>query len=409
MNMLSRLLRFGTPKASTQEKGPGRAYSPTDPVFLAEIRRQLNGGLSAEAMRNGAINRAVRLHCETLAMLPLHLMHADDQKGKAVEHPVFRVLHRRPNNWQTPYEFKRLMQYMMLKNGTAYAQVVRSRDRVLQLQPLAKFRVVPKQNSDWSITYELTSANGVRSMLKQNQVLAIRDIDTVDGVQGQSRIDQAQDAVNMTASIKRAVQKLFDNGMHVGGSIESSTKLGKEARDAVRESMDRLKGAERAGEWLLLDGFTAKPFDSTLSDNQQVENLGWQIQEIGRIFGVPRPLLMLDDTSWGSGIEALGQFFVTYGLAPVFVNWEQSVSRDLLTEEEQELYSPKYNEGALLRGSLKDQAEVFAKALGSGGHEPWMTVDEVREKSDLASKGRDDLPARAGAQTGDSNVAPTAA
>lgn len=409
MNMLRRLLRFGTPKASTQDSGPGHSYSATDPALLEAIRSQLSGGKSAEAMCNGALNRAVRLHCETLAMLPLHLMHADDQKGKATEHPVFRVLHRRPNNWQTPYEFKRLMQYTLLKNGAAYAQIVKSGDRILQLQPLSKFRVEPKQNLDWSITYELTSPNGVKSTLRQGQVLAIRDIDTSSGVHGESRIDQARDAVKMTSSIKSAVQKLFDNGMHVGGSIESQVKLGKEARDAVRESMNRLKGAERAGEWLLLDGFTAKPFENTLADNQQVENLAWQIQEIGRIFGTPRPLLMLDDTSWGSGIEALGQFFVTYGLAPIFVNWEQAVSRDLLSEEEQALYEPKFNEGALLRGSHKDQAEVFAKALGSGGHDPWMTVDEVREKSDLPAKGRDDLPARAGAKTGESNVAPSVA
>ena len=43
----------------------------------------------------------------------------------------------------------------------------------------------------------------------------------------------------------------------------------------------------------------------------------------------------------------------------------------------------KFNPGALLRGSLKDQADFFSKALGAGGTQPWMTQNEVRDVSDL--------------------------
>jgi hypothetical protein len=44
----------------------------------------------------------------------------------------------------------------------------------------------------------------------------------------------------------------------------------------------------------------------------------------------------------------------------------------------------KFNERALLRGTLKDQADFFAKALGSGGSAPWMKPNEVRELQELA-------------------------
>ncbi|EFL91256.1 putative phage portal protein, partial [Candidatus Regiella insecticola LSR1] len=81
------------------------------------------------------------------------------------------------------------------------------------------------------------------------------------------------------------------------------------------------------------------------------------MEEVARAFGVPRPLLMMDDTSWGSGIETLGQFFVRYGLAPWFIAWEQAVSRCLLTREERRLYQADFDERELLRGSIKDQAE----------------------------------------------------
>lgn len=72
---------------------------------------------------------------------------------------------------------------------------------------------------------------------------------------------------------------------------------------------------------------------------------------------------------------------------PWFVSWEQEIARVLLNEEERDRFYAKFNERALLRGSLQSQAEFFAKALGAGGQDPWMTVDEVREKSDLRKAG----------------------
>ncbi|MBW4953585.1 phage portal protein, partial [Klebsiella pneumoniae] len=51
----------------------------------------------------------------------------------------------------------------------------------------------------------------------------------------------------------------------------------------------------------------------------------------------------------------------------------------LLTDAERETMYYKFNERALMRGTLKDQADYFAKALGAGGHQPWHTANEVRD------------------------------
>ena len=108
------------------------------------------------------------------------------------------------------------------------------------------------------------------------------------------------------------------------------------------------------------------------------------VEEVARAFGVPRPLLMMDDTSWGSGIEALGVFFVQYALQHWFTVWEQAIERAALTPAERKTHYVKFNERALLRGTLKDQSEFFTKALGAGGHSPWMSPNEVRDLQDLS-------------------------
>ena len=104
---------------------------------------------------------------------------------------------------------------------------------------------------------------------------------------------------------------------------------------------------------------------------------------------------MFGETSWGSGIEQLGLFFVTYCLLAWFVAWEEAIWRSCLTEDEQDTYYAKFNEGALTRGSLEAQANFFAKALGSGGSQAWMTPDEVRANFEQNKiEGGDKLPAR---------------
>jgi phage portal protein BeeE len=107
---------------------------------------------------------------------------------------------------------------------------------------------------------------------------------------------------------------------------------------------------------------------------------------------------MFDETSWGSGIEQLGQFFITYCLQPWLTAWEEAVFRSCLTLVEQGTYFAKFNAGALLRGSLKDQAEFLSKALGAGGSQAWLSPNEARENFDLNDiAGGDALPSRMGA------------
>jgi HK97 family phage portal protein len=355
-----------------------------DPRFKEFIRAGQNMVLQ-KAMGNSYINRGTRVLANSIGMLPLHLHHRDPAKGKAVDHPLYKVLHRKPNNWQTPFEFKQLMEGVLLHRGNAYAQIVSSRGMVMQLQPLAKHRVEPEQLSDWSIVYHVTSANGVKRTLKQEEVFHLRDMDLTSGLKGESRVDQAKASIDLADTIAEAAERLFDNGMMVGGSLSHPEKLSQEAYARLTASMAEKSGPDNAGKWLILEeGLKADRFAETAVDSQQVEMLKLMGENVSRIMGVPRPVLMMDETSWGSGIEALGQFLVQYGLAPEFANWEGAVSR-MLSESDQSEYHPKFNAGALLRGSMKDQADYFAKALGSGGSAAWMKQNEVRDLDDLPS------------------------
>lgn len=383
--------------------------SPVAAEFLRGGRAAIGGGTVSErgALRNSTFFRAVQLISSSFAMLPMHLMRrrvgADgvERIEKAKDHPLYRLLHKRPNGYQTAFEFKSYMQGLALLDGNAYALIIRGlRGKVVQLVPLKRGSVTPKLSDDWKLTFEYRRPSGGTVILPAESIFHFRHPVSTDGLKGVSLLDMAVNAIGIASQAEVAAGKLLSGGVMAGGALETDKTLGAEAianlKDSLREDHS---GVENSGDWFVLEeGLKAKPFIASAKDAQYDELRRRQAEELSRFTGVPRPLLMFDETSWGTGIEQLGLFFVTYCLLPWFVAWEQAVERSCLSDAERdadELYV-KVNEGALLRGSLKDQAEFFSRALGSGGGEGWLTQNEVRGSFDRNPvEGADRLPARA--------------
>ncbi|ARC87132.1 phage portal protein [Rhodovulum sp. MB263] len=381
-----------------------------DPRLYEFIRSGGAGGMTEAglcvspkvALRNTTVIRCISLIAFSIGMLPLHL-HRKADKSKADDHPLFRVLHRRPNGWQTAFEFRSLMQQRALTHGDAFAMIVRTGNRVTQLVPLDNARVTVEQTDDWSLVYKVQRRTGGMTVLPQRDVFHLRYGISEDGFRGVSLVRQAAEAIALAIQTEKAAARLFRNGLIIGQTFQHPGKLTPEAFARLKASLEEASGAGNAHRPKILEeGMTLAPGGTTGKDAEALDQRKHQVEEIARPFGVPRPLLGVDDTSWGSGIDVLGQFFVRYGLSPWFEAWQQAIERDLLTDAEAEIYEAKFNAGALLRGSMKDQAEFFAKGLGSGGHQPFLEVDEVRGWLDLGHS--ENLPAMPG-QTGGADVA----
>lgn len=380
--------------------GPVQAFTTMD-FDSPEFRDFVNGGREAAtgvvvgerlALRNSAFFRAVNLIASSIGMLPTHLHRrkADGTTDKAKDHPLYRVLHKRPNRFQTAFEFKSYMQTVALLDGNAYARIVwglrGGKPAVLQLIPMARGTIEPILSDDWVLTFRYRPKNGATVILQAKDVFHFRHPISKDGLKGLGLLDVAFESLGLAATADRALAKLMSTGMMAGGAIQfpDGKELDDEAFERLRASLrDDHSGADNSGSWLLLeDGAEAKPF-ATPESSQTDETVKRQVENLARFTDVPRPLLMMDETSWGSGIRELGLFLVTYCLTKWFVAWEQAIERSCLTEAEQdadELYV-KFNDGALLRGSLTEQAAFYSKALGNNG--AWMEPNEVRAAFEL--------------------------
>ncbi|MGR2664283.1 phage portal protein [Chromobacterium haemolyticum] len=390
MKWLDKILGGAKATATAQpraEAGTGITFTGLDDPALLEF---LRNGLSsmnlqgASSLRNMAVLRCVSLISNGIGMLPVNLLEYGDAKTVVEAHAAHRLIKRKPNDWMTPIELKSLLQLHALLHGNGYARIIWSGDRPIRMIPLNPLRTEPKLTDEWRMVYETTLNNGSKLTLPAKEVFHLRDL-SLDGIKGLSRSKLAAEAIQLAISAEKAAGRVFKTGVMATGAIEVPNALSDNAYKRIKESLtDNYGGAENAGNWMVLEeNAKANRFSSTAAEAQQIENRNHQIEEIARLYGVPRPLLMMDDTSWGSGVEQLAIFFVQYTLAPWFVAWEQALARVFLTDKELDKLYFKFNERALLRGTLKDQADFFTKALGAGGHAPWMSQNEVRGLSEM--------------------------
>lgn len=381
----------GSARASASDGGV--EIDINDPNFAERLR----GGAETEsgvimtpmaALRVSAAFRCIDLISSAVGRLPLYLIRegGDGERTIEVDHPLYWVLMHEPNGWQTPFDFKSTMQARVLLYGDAFALVVRSLGRVIRLIPLDPHRVRVEQLADYSVLYHYSRPDGGVVIFGPQDILHLHGT-SVDGLNGLSRTRYAKEALGLSLKAEQAAANLFKNGQITPGAFEFPNQLSPEAYQRLQESMSsRRAGGANAGRWIVLEeGGKAGSISASAVDNQHLEMRQYQVEEVARAFGVPRPLLMVDETSWGSGIEQLATMFVRFGLAPWFTVWEEALARCALTRDERRAgYILDFDEQELLRGSMKDQAEYFAKALGSGGRGAWMVPNEVRRLQGLS-------------------------
>lgn len=335
------------------------------------------------AMRVAAAWRCVNIISGTVGSLPLDLIRRESEKVRrpAVGHPLRKVLTVKPNVWQTPSEFRRMMQMHLLLRGNAYALKVRVGRDVVGLIPIIPDRVTVEQLPDLSLRYQVNRKNGSVQTYQQAEILHLRGM-TLDGVKGLSVIAHMRESLGLALQGEQAAAKLMKNGQFVSGVLKHPGKLSPEAYARLKASIDANGGSENAGSTRILEegmGFDSIAMDAT--DMQFLEQRNFQRYDIAMFFGVPPHMIGATEksTSWGSGIEQMGIGFVTYTLNDWLVTWQEALKRDVINESEWENLDVRFFPQALLKGDTKTQWDAFTKGRQWGVY----SANDVRSLLDL--------------------------
>ena len=292
------------------------------------------------AMQMTAVYSCVRILAEAVAGLPLHLYRykEDGGKEKALDHPLYNLLHDEPNPEMSSFVFRETLMTHLLLWGNAYAQIIRNgKGEVIALYPLMPNRMVVDRDAKGRLYYQYTTSTedaptmkGVTVNLPPSDVLHIPGLG-FDGLVGYSPIAMAKNAIGMAIACEEYGAKFFANGAAPGGVLEHP---------------------------------------GTIKDPQRVRE-SWQ-STFGGSF---------------SNIEQQSLEFVKYTLDPWVIRWEQTIHRSLLLPDEKSQYFVKFNLEGLLRGDYQSRMNGYAIGRQNG----WMSANDIRELENL-----DRIPAEEG-------------
>ena len=348
------------------------------------------------AMQMTAVYSCVRILAEAVAGLPLHLYKYTDDGGKekAIDHPLYRLLHDEPNPEMSSFVFRETLMTHLLLWGNAYAQIIRNgRNEIIALYPLMpnKMSVDRDENGHLFYTYYRGSDEAIKNKdlavtLQPSDVLHIPGLG-FDGLVGYSPIAMAKNAIGMAIACEEFGAKFFANGAAPSGVLEHPGTIKDPSR--VREAwQSQFGGSSNSGKVAVLEeGMKYTPISISPEQAQFLETRKFQINEIARIFRVPPHMVGDLEKSSFSNIEQQSLEFVKYTLDPWVIRWEQSLMRALLATDEKAAYFVKFNLEGLLRGDYQSRMNGYAIGRQNG----WMSANDIRELENL-----DRIPAEEG-------------
>ena len=153
MGILS-LFGFGRSRDKPENQTSGSGYT-----FFMGGSTSGKRGDERTAMQMTAVYSCVRILSEAVASLPLQFYRYTDDGGKekAVEHPLYFLLHDEPNSEMTSFVFRETLMTHLLLWGNAYAQIIRNgRGEVVALYPLMADRMYVDRDDKGQLYYEYT-------------------------------------------------------------------------------------------------------------------------------------------------------------------------------------------------------------------------------------------------------------
>lgn len=363
------------------------------PEEMASFIRGWSGGYQStagvtisdtSAMRVAAAWRCIQIISSVISSLPFDLVErvGESERRPAEGHPMRDVMTVRPNDWQTPQEFKKMLQMHLLLRGNAYARKVKLGRQIVALIPIRPDRVQVEQEIDGRLLYRVTRQDGRELMMRSGDLLHIRGM-TLDGITGLSPLSYMREALGLSIQGERAASKLFVNGSFTAGILKHPRKLSPEVFNRLKESWRSSDGSlEDAGSTRILEeGMEYEKLSMSASDAQFLQMRDFQRYDIAMFFGVPPHMIGATEkqTSWGSGIEQQNIGFVQYTINDWFVAWQEALKRDTLDPREQSRYDFRFYPQGLLKGDQKTQWSAFVQGLQWGVYSP----DEVRAMLDM--------------------------
>ena len=355
---------------------------PNTPLFQALVGDLPSStGLAVterNAMKSTTVLACVRVISESIAGLPLHVYERLPEGGKrrATDHPLYSLLHDRPNPYMSSFTFRELMSAHVLLWGNAYAEIEIDRwGDIVALWPLAPANTRPVlESATGALTYK-TRIQDVEYTLLPEQVLHIPGLG--DGIKGVSVISWAKETIGLDLAARGFGARFYGNNATPGGVLQTDKKLDNDARERLKIAWNTAhQGIDNAHRVAVLEeGLKWEQTGVSPQDAQALDSRKFSVEDICRIYRVPPHKVASLDKATFSNIEQQSIEFVTDTLRPWLVRFEQAYNWRLFLPRERQTFFAEHLVDGLLRGDIAARYAAYALGRQNG----WLNADEIRE------------------------------
>jgi HK97 family phage portal protein len=339
---------------------------------------------ASTALQVSTVLACVKVIADGCATPKLHVYRetAGGRREMATNIPEYRLLARRPNEWQTSYEWRRQMTVHAALTGTGLSIKVRGDNRrVRELIPIQPGQWDVRRVGRYELRYRVWDEWGYIGEFTPDDVFVLNGLQW-DWVKAMDAVSLARQSVGLAMASERSQAGFHENGVKVSGIYSVEGNLSAEQYEKLRAALKKA-ATDRAGEAMVLDRSAKfQPTGMTSVDAQHLETRRMQVEEVCRAFGV-FPLMVghSDKTATFASSEAFFAAHVKHTLAPWHAAWTQRID-EMLLDGSGPLYG-EFDTRYLLAGAQKDRA-AWARTMTEMGI---YTRNEIRDE-----EGMDPLP-----------------
>lgn len=307
----------------------------------------------------------------------------DGARRVAEEHPVHRLLYRRPNDLQTAFEFREQIAFHLVLCGNAFVVKTRaSNGELLELLPYEPGAVTVTRNNDGTLSYRVQLASGADVPVSAADMWHIRG-PSWNGWMGLNGVNLARNALGLALAAEEFGSELFANGARPSGILttENGATLDAKQMEAIKAAWTAANvGSGQRMKTAVLSGVKWQALSANADEAQFIELRRQQVLEVARFLRInPIMLMHQDGTASYASVEQMFLAHATHTLGPWFERFEQSAETNLLSEREwREGYRVEIFDGDLVRGTAKERAETLAIMRQNG----IITPNEWRDAED---------------------------
>ena len=362
---------------------------PMDPRFWGAVESATQAGESVSAasvMQLDVVQSVLARISGTISTLPLMVyerLSAPDENGSdrrpARDHPLFKLLHRRPNGQQTAQEWRQDLVFILCAWRNYYAEIVQGGDgAIAEVVPIHPSRIINiERKADRRVYYTVRRLDGSgQDVLRDDEIMHIRMAPlTVDGLRGQAVWETSRETFGKVQAVEAFGAAYFRNGGSGGGVIEhpGNFKTKEDKSDFLETWREGSTGRSRHKDKLLLFGMKYTPGSVKNDEAQFLETLKEMAVKVCRLWNFPPHMAGILDKATFSNIEQQSIEYVVYCIAVWISALEQAFQRDLLIGDDQDRYFVEFNVAGLLRGDWKTRWQGYAWGRQWG----WLSVNDI--------------------------------